>query len=183
MNATIHQLGDAGLLTLGAKGEAVTAVQRSLNALRVTFIAVPEDGVFTIDTANAVKAFQSKVKLPTTGAVDSATREALARSLPQRGASSALAASVPMTGVAPTATAKLPLWQAGLMALGGIALVGGVFWALTREEETKPVKTTDATLAGTDHVKPLKSPTKVAKDKCPVGKTPSDHASGEPILA
>ena len=172
MSGTIHQLplGDSGLLTLGAKGDAVKQLQCTLNALRVTFLGISETGVFDLETANAVKAFQSKGGLPTTGSVDSATQTALNKATAGQKPNALATRQVATTPAKPT----LPLWQLGLMVLGGIALVGGALWAVTKDEgpEVKPLRARDsigegeATNLDGVHVKPLSKPTKVARPKC-----------------
>lgn len=194
--ATIHQLhGDTSLLTLGASGDAVTQLQKDLNALRVTYIPVIVNGVYDNDTANAVKAFQQKAGLPLSGSVDVDTRAKLTEALQAMqsegaGTSSALTPS-PAIATRPV-PAKLPLWQAGLMALGGIALVGGLLWAVTKGEEGPSEEEEDegsgdeeeraeGTVSG--HVKELKTSTKVKTvkpSKC--ARTPN-HNEGESVIA
>lgn len=191
MAATIHQLEDAGLLTLGAKGEAVRQLQQQLNALRVTFLPVPETATYDLDTSNAVKAFQDKVGVPVTGSVDAETRKRLDESLKAMGVATQKTALAPPQARVAAPPQKMPLWKAGLIALGVIGAIAGAVHLLSEEEEKEKdegkVATDDSvatsTLSGSEHVKPVKKPTVVksakAVQKCE--RTPADK--GEVILA
>ncbi|MCC7475531.1 MAG: serine hydrolase [Pirellulales bacterium] len=64
-------------LQVGASGELVTALQRTLNVHRKPEAAIGTDGDFGPETENAVKAFQKEQKLPESGIVDAATWKAL----------------------------------------------------------------------------------------------------------
>ena len=182
MTTNVHQLPlNTDLLNLGATGEAVRQLQLNLNTLRVTFIPVPVTGTFDLDTSNAVKAFQMKNNLPVTGAVDSETRIKLDAAVGQYAPATALAAPASMNGRAAAAPpAKLPLWQVGLMALGGLSLIGGAFWLVTREDKDDAPSATDDSgdLGKHKHHKELKKPTKT--QKC--SRTP-DAEKGDLIVA
>lgn len=64
-------------LQLGSGGNDVRSVQRSLNRIRRNFPAIPliprEDGVFDVETREAVRTFQSIFNMPNTGIVDKST--------------------------------------------------------------------------------------------------------------
>lgn len=62
-------------LQQGSQGKAVADVQQALE--RAGFTAADRAGVFSGNTANAVRAFQSHRGLPATGVVDQATWKAL----------------------------------------------------------------------------------------------------------
>ncbi len=64
-------------LKMGADGEMVTALQRTLNARMKPAPGIGTDGDFGPETENAVKKFQSDKKLEATGVVDAATWKAL----------------------------------------------------------------------------------------------------------
>lgn len=157
--SNVHQLplGNTESIGLGAKGEGVLALQKTLNALRVTFIPVPETGEFDLDTSNAVKAFQVRAGIEPTGEVDAPTKAKLQEAMPKALAAPARRAA----GVGQTTPQKLPLWQMGLMVLGGFALVGGAFWMVTKEDE--------------EEVEPLAGTKKKVRDMV-IDAVPSSHA-------
>jgi peptidoglycan hydrolase-like protein with peptidoglycan-binding domain len=62
-------------LQVGSQGRAVADVQGALK--RQGFAAADRAGVFGDKTADAVRAFQTKRRLPATGVVDQATWRAL----------------------------------------------------------------------------------------------------------
>jgi D-alanyl-D-alanine carboxypeptidase (penicillin-binding protein 5/6) len=64
-------------LQLGADGEMVTALQRTLNARMKSSPRIGSDGDFGPETEGAVKRFQKENKLEETGIVDAATWKAL----------------------------------------------------------------------------------------------------------
>lgn len=206
--ATVHQMqrgnlgnasGNVTLLTLGSTGEAVKLLQQQLNKLRVTFIAIPEDAVYTIDTANAVKAFQQKVGITVSGSVDAETQDALVAAV---GAATVAgtngAALAPTKGAAQKAQPKFALWQLGLMVAGGLAMVGGALWLVTKKDESdeprepreprepelgKLPRTVDGeVISRSAHVEPVSKPTKVAHKKC--DRTPDEKllGTGEVLL-
>lgn len=189
--SNVHQLplgnSDAPI-GLGAKGEGVRVLQKTLNALRVTFIPVPETGEFDLDTSNAVKAFQVRAGIEPTGEVDAATKAKLQEAMPK----TALAPAKAKQGATVATPQKLPLWQLGLMVLGGLALVGGAYWMVTKDEEEsdegeplagtkKRAKDMVVDAVPSSHAVPLKKTTPTTK--CP--RTPDDKAlaSGEVISA
>lgn len=199
--ATIHQmnrgLGTSGagpLLTIGAVGDAVKTLQQQLNKLRVTFIAIREDGIYSNDTANAVKAFQGKNNLSVTGAVDSATRDALVAAI----SAATVAGTTSLVAAQPAQPSppKFALWQLGLMVFGGLAMVGGALWLVTKKngdegEPTEPMEPMEPEPASGDgptsgHTAPVKTPSKVrsiaALAKC--ARTPGvkQLAAGELLL-
>ncbi len=67
----------AQTLKVGAEGDLVEALQRTLNARIKPAPHIGIDGDFGPETEGAVKKFQSQAKLPTTGIVDVATWKAL----------------------------------------------------------------------------------------------------------
>lgn len=67
----------ASTLQMGADGEMVTALQRTLNARMKPAPGIGTDGDFGPETENAVKRFQKQKNLEATGVVDSATWKAL----------------------------------------------------------------------------------------------------------
>ncbi len=67
----------ASTLQMGADGEMVTALQRTLNARMKPAPGIGSDGDFGPETENAVKRFQKDKNLEVTGVVDSATWKAL----------------------------------------------------------------------------------------------------------
>jgi peptidoglycan hydrolase-like protein with peptidoglycan-binding domain len=62
-------------LQVGSQGKAVADVQEALK--RHGFVAADRAGVFSGNTADAVRAFQTKRGLPATAVVDQATWRAL----------------------------------------------------------------------------------------------------------
>lgn len=63
-------------LTIGSRGESVRQMQEQLNAISNVYTAIPKitaDGIFGLQTANAVRIFQGIFNLPQTGVVDFAT--------------------------------------------------------------------------------------------------------------
>jgi peptidoglycan hydrolase-like protein with peptidoglycan-binding domain len=62
-------------LQAGSQGKAVADVQNALR--RNGFVAADRAGVFSANTADAVRAFQSRRGLPATGVVDQTTWRAL----------------------------------------------------------------------------------------------------------
>ncbi|MDR1564942.1 MAG: peptidoglycan-binding protein [Oscillospiraceae bacterium] len=64
-------------LSIGSRGQSVTAIQNYLNRIRKAYPLIPQvspvDGVYGTNTANAVRTFQSIFNLPQTGVVDNAT--------------------------------------------------------------------------------------------------------------
>jgi serine-type D-Ala-D-Ala carboxypeptidase (penicillin-binding protein 5/6) len=64
-------------LQVGADGDLVEALQRTLNARTKPTLNISTDGDFGPETEGAVKKFQAQSGLPTTGVVDSATWKAL----------------------------------------------------------------------------------------------------------
>ena len=76
--------GQSGYAVYGERGARVTALQRSLMNVGISFVG-GADGVFGGSTAGAILAFQRREGLPVTGKVDAATANRLRR----RGRSSA----------------------------------------------------------------------------------------------
>jgi serine-type D-Ala-D-Ala carboxypeptidase (penicillin-binding protein 5/6) len=67
----------ARTLQVGADGDLVEALQRTLNARTKPSLNISTDGDFGPETEGAVKKFQAQSGLPTTGIVDTATWKAL----------------------------------------------------------------------------------------------------------
>ncbi len=64
------------LLSVGSRGEAVKAMQKQLIAVGIAVFG-GADGVFGSATQSSLKQFQTRVGLPVTGVLDSATQDAL----------------------------------------------------------------------------------------------------------
>ncbi len=67
----------AQVLKVGADGELVEALQRTLNARTQPSLGISTDGDFGPETEGAVKKFQAQKGVPATGVVDAATWKAL----------------------------------------------------------------------------------------------------------
>lgn len=137
-------------LRSGSTGAAVQALQRQLNALGYAVGA--DDGVFGPATHRAVVAFQQEHGLPTTGAVDGATKAAIDAALAEEPATptrpeipSTPDPQPPAEGQLPTptpppskpVTQSRTIWGAILAFLAGI--VSFVHTALTQAAAVFPV--------------------------------------------
>jgi peptidoglycan hydrolase-like protein with peptidoglycan-binding domain len=88
-------------LAQGARGELVRQLQQQLAAAKIAGVG-PADGIFGAKTTTALKAFQTSIGLPATGAVDQATATALATAVTQATTTTVPATTVPATTVPPT---------------------------------------------------------------------------------
>ncbi len=117
----------SGELALGAKGDAVKALQVALAGAGVYLPGGP-DGVFGAATEKAVKSFQRWNGLPVTGVADSATLAKLAAIAPAAGAP---AAATPAASSNPSVGLKMGAQGALVKALqqalinSGVAVRGG----------------------------------------------------------
>ena len=119
-------------LTSGAKGFAVAELQEALNKLGHKLTA---DGIFGVDTEQAVKTFQTKVGFgtrsnvhPADGIVDKTTWDEITNAVAtgirfDAGAQIIKFPSPASTSVIGSTPGGRPLWQWGLLALG---VVGGI---------------------------------------------------------
>lgn len=127
----------------GAKGVAVKELQAKL--VRLGF-QIQQTGEFDAATEQVLRSIQTAAKIPVTGTygmmesnlIDAKLRQVLQGLGAGDVASDAQAAGAQndLTGPMPaklSAFQQLPTWQKGLMALGGIAVIGGIWWVLTKK--------------------------------------------------
>lgn len=132
-------LGDPtvdAVLSKGSSGAAVQELQAKLSALGLN---VAVTGTYDDATAAAVSQFQQAEGLAVTSTLDPATSARLdQRVLAAQGAAPATPDTVVQQ--ASSAFQALPTWQKGLMVLGGIALVGGIYYVMTKDDEDEGYK-------------------------------------------
>lgn len=119
------------VLQVGSVGPAVRELQAKLAVLG---LPVAVDGSFGQATENALRQFQSAENLSVTGTFTPETEGRLnqrilsAQATMQNGQSADAGVLTPVKDFLDPS--KRPLWQTGLMVLGGIAIVGGIFYML-----------------------------------------------------
>lgn len=126
---------------MGSVGPAVRELQAKLAVLG---LPVSPDGSFGQDTENALRQFQSAEGLSVTGTLTPETEGRLNQRILSAQETLKTGQSAD-TGVVTQVKdfldpSKRPLWQTGLMVLGGIAIVGGIFYMLGEWDEEKGVK-------------------------------------------
>lgn len=116
------------VLARGSTGPAVRELQAKLAALG---LQLNVDGSFNIETENALRQFQAAEGLDANGTLNPETEGRLNQRIitaQQNMQSTATGTGAPSS--LPSFFTGRPVWQLGLMALGGIAIVGGIFYAL-----------------------------------------------------
>lgn len=129
-------------LQRGSSGPAVAELQAKLNLLGYGPVSLSQQ--FDEATEAALRSFQQRESLQGSGQLDPASEVRLnQRVLSVSGSQQRQQPKPARPGVSGARTglrdtpdpAARPLWQTGLMVLGGISLVGGALYLLTKDDE------------------------------------------------